>query len=238
MFRSTLNKFLLAASLLTCMFCNKDSGILQPEPVKYGKISGKVIHPDNNLLIRVVAEDGIDTATRNPETQMFTFDSIQCGKCILQVRADGYGLFQGMIMLDTAPFRFHDIVLAQIPSQISFIYPSNSQYLDSAYFSLSPTTVSDSGFWVFINFGDKMITESVNKVLTILPDTAGVQIEWTLDESLSLFFPYWKLSTMDTVKVTIGSKALTQWKDTLSGDCRVFFPVDTSFIRTIWQKKI
>jgi hypothetical protein len=233
MFQNAFFRILIVTitSFLTFMFCNKESGILQ-SGVQYGSISGKIIHPDNNLVIRVIAEDGIDSTTRNPESQMFIFDSIKCGKCILQVRADGYGLFEAMIMLDKPLFNCHDIVLAQVPQQISFIYPSNSQYLDSVYFSLSTPSVTDSSFGVFVNFVDKMDTASVNKALIILPDTVGVQTEWTLDRSLSLFFPYWKLSTIDTVKVTVSRMALDRWGDTLDRDCTVFYPVDTNFIRT------
>jgi hypothetical protein len=82
-----------------------------------------------------------------------------------------------------------------------------------------------------------MDTESVNKVLTILPDTVGVQKIWSLDMSISLFFPYWRLSKIDTVKITVGRQSINEWKDTLIHDCSVFYPVDTAFIRTFRYEK-
>ncbi len=236
MFRSVFFNLFILTSFLSFISCNNESGVVHPE-VQYGSISGKIIHPDNNLLIIVSSEDGADSGTRNNESQMFAFDRIKYGKCILQVLADGYGLFEEFIRLDKPVFICRDIVLAKVPRQISYIIPSSDIYLDSLYFSIYSTSITDSGFWSYINFNDIMDTASVNKALTILPDTAGVQTEWALNRSLSVFFPYWKLSTNDTVKVTIGRKALNRWNDTLDHDCTVFYPVDTNFIRTTWLKK-
>jgi hypothetical protein len=218
------------------MFCNKDSGV-QP-PLQYGSISGKIIHPDNNLLIRVTSDDGVVTAPLNPETHMFTFDSIKAGNCILKVSANGYGLFEMVIVLDKPLYTCHDIVLTKVPPQINTVYPSSSQYLDSLFFNLSSPSNTDSGFWVFINFNEIMDTTSVNNALTILPDTVGIQKEWAITiRSLYLFFPYRRLSTIDTVKVAVGRKALTRFDDTLACDLNLFYPVDTNFIRTNRLKK-
>jgi hypothetical protein len=219
------------------MACNKDAGIIQ-SGVQYGTISGKILHPDNNMLILVTSEERVDTATRNPESQMFTIDSIKYGKCILQIWADGYGLFEQMLTIDKPLYICHDIMLAQFPSVINFIYPSSSQYLDFPYFSISSPSITDSGFWCFINFLDKMDTPSVNSALTLSPDAVGVQKEWTpLTTTLSLFYPYWRLSTIDTVKIKIGRTALDQWGDTLNRELLLFYPVDTNFIRTTMVKK-
>jgi hypothetical protein len=231
MFRSAFFKFLISASFLAFMFCNKDSGVSPPEGVKYGSISGKVIHPDNNLLISVIAEDGIDTTIRDPESQMFFFDSVKCGKCIIHVSADSFALFEQMLILDKPLFICHDIVLAQFPGRINFVYPSNSQYFDSVYLGISSPSVTDSGFWCFINFNAQMDTASVNEALALSPDTVGIQKIWTLTTSLSLYYTYWRLSTIDTVKVKIGRMAMDMWGDTLERDFMIFFPVDTTYIR-------
>jgi hypothetical protein len=213
------------------MACNNPAG------VQYGSISGKIIHPDNNLHISVVSENGVDSTTLNPQSHMFTFNGIKFGKCILQISAKGYGFFEQMIQLDKPSYICHDIVLARFPAVINFIYPSSSQYLDLHYFSISSPSVTDSGFWCFINFDDKMDTPSVNKALTLLPDTVGIQKEWTpITTSLSLFYPYWRLSTIDTVKVKISRMALDQWGDTLDCDLMLFYPVDANFIRTLLKK--
>jgi hypothetical protein len=237
MFRSTFFKFLIAILFLTFIFCNKESGVLQSEGIQYGSLSGKIIHPDNNLLIRVISEEGIDSAARNPESQMFTFDSIKYGKCLLKVTANEYMLFEERITLDKPLYICHDIVLAQFPPQISYLYPPNSQYLDSFFFSLSSPSITDSGFVVSIAFNDRMDTTSFQGAFTILPDTIGVQKIWFFDTQISLFFPYWKLSTIDTVKVSISRIARNHWGDTLVRDCTVFYPVDTNFIHTILKIK-
>lgn len=236
MFQSIFFKFLMATSFLTFIFCNDEPGTVQTE-AQYGSISGKIIHPDNNLLIRVTSDDGVVTAPLNPETHMFTFDSIKAGNCILKVSANGYGLFEMVIVLDKPLYTCHDIVLTKVPPQINTVYPSSSQYLDSLFFNLSSPSNTDSGFWVFINFNEIMDTTSVNNALTILPDTVGIQKEWTpITTSLSLFYPYWRLSTIDTVKVKISRMALDQWGDTLDCDLMLFYPVDANFIRTLLKK--
>ena len=221
----------MVTPFLTCMFCNNESGVLQAG-VQYGAISGKILHPDNNLFIRMISEGGVDTTTRDPESQTFTFDSIKCGKCILQVRADGYGLFEEKFILNKPQFICHDIVLAQTPPHVSYLFPSNSQNLDSVFFSLYNSSITDTGFLVVVSFGTHMDTVSVKEALTILPDTVGVQTEVLLRMSLIVFFPYWKLATIDTVKVSIGRGAVDEWGVSLDCDYTVFYPVDTSFIRT------
>jgi hypothetical protein len=232
MFRSTFIRFFIVPSFLPFIFCT------QPTDVQYGSISGKVIHPDNNLLIRVISQVRVDTVTRNPITQMFSADRIKYGKCILQVRAEGYGLFEQMIWLDKPQFKCQDIVLADIPQQISFIYPANSQRLDSLYYSFRSPSISDTGFWVFVNFNNLMDSASVKNALTVSPDMGGVHTDWDLDRSLSIYFPYSKLSTIDTVKVTVSRKAKNkEWGDTLDHDCTVFYPIDTAFVRSLLVNK-
>ena len=76
-----------------------------------------------------------------------------------------------------------------------------------------------------------MDTASVNAVLTLSPDTVGIQKIWTLTTSLAFYYTFRRLSTIDTVKIKIGSKALDEWGDTLARDFMTFYPVDTTYIR-------
>lgn len=231
MFLSTFINVILVSLFLPLLFCN-ETGTLQPDGVQYGTISGRVLYPDTNLFIRMISADGADTATRNPESQMFTFNHIRFGNCILQVKADGYGLFEEKFVLEQPQFICHDIVLAQTPPQVAYLFPSNSQNLDSVFFSLYHSSITDSGFQVVITFNDIMDSASVFEALTVSPDTVGVQTELVLLRSLIVHFPYWKLAAVDTVKVSISTKAINKWKDTLGCTYTVFYPVDTSFIRT------
>ena len=80
-------------------------------------------------------------------------------------------------------------------------------------------------------------TASVYKALTILPDTVGVQTELVLRQALIVIFPYWKLATSDTVKVSLGRGAINKWGDSLDFVYTVFYPVDTNFIRTTQLEK-
>ncbi|MBN1602774.1 MAG: hypothetical protein JW915_14285 [Chitinispirillaceae bacterium] len=225
-------KLLTVVSLPIFFFCINDSEISQPDGLHYGSISGKVVHPDNNLIIRVLSEEKIDTLFWDPGSQKFFIDGIKYGQLLLQVEADGYRFFEAKIVLDKPAYICNDIVLARVPSQIAYLYPANSQNLDSEYFDLHEPQVTDSGFQADITFNEVMKTALVNKVLTIYPDSAGVEVIWNFDRSLTIHFPYWKLATVDTVGVSIGRLAENRWDDTLDFDFSVFYPVDTDYIRS------
>jgi hypothetical protein len=226
MFRIVFFQFLFVASLLALIVCNN------PEGVQRGSISGKLLYPDSNLVIRVVSGEGVDSTTRDPQSKIFTFDGILYGNCILQIKSKGYGLFEQKLVLDKPLFTCHDIALAQTPPDVAYLDPSNSRVIDSLYFSLESPAITDSTFMISLTFSDKMDTASVEKVLTILPDTVGVKLIWALRASLYMIFPYWKLATIDKIKVSVGRKAITQWGDTLASDYNVFYPVDTTYVRS------
>jgi hypothetical protein len=229
MIRSIFFRFLLATSIVAFTFCNKDTGVLQPQ---YGSISGKIINPpEKGLLICLVTRKGIDTTTFNPATQTFVFDHVKYGSCIVQVSADSSPPFEQLLILDKPSYVCHDIVLGMFPSRINYVYPNNSQYVDSSYLSIASPQATDSGLWCFINFSIKMDTTTVNAALTILPDTVGVRKEWTLTTSLAFFFTYKRLSTIDTVKIKIGGQAIDEWGDPLGRDFMTFYPIDNSYIR-------
>jgi hypothetical protein len=232
MIRGILFRFLLATSIIAFMFCNKEQGVLQPDGVRYGSISGKIIHPpDSSLSICLVTPDGIDTATINLESRIFFFDSVKWGSCIIQVSADSFAPFEQLLILNRPSYICHDIVLDHFPRHFNYVYPSCSQYLDSAYLSISSPQATDSGFWCYINFNDQMDTASVNGALTLSPDTVGIQKIWTLTTSLAFFYTYRRLSTIDTVEIKIASRSLDQWGDTLDRDFTTFFPVDTAYLQ-------
>jgi hypothetical protein len=225
-------RFLFTTSIIAFIFCNKEQGVLQPDGVRYGSISGKIIQPpDSGLIICLVTSDGIDTATLNPESHMFLFDSVKWGSCIVQVSADSFEPFEQLLVLNKPLYICHDIVLDHYPEHINFVYPSCSQYLDSAYLSISSPQVTDSGFWCYINFSRSMNTASVDSALTVSPDTAGIKKEWTITTSLSFYYSYKRLSTIDTVKIKIASRALDDFGDTLDRDFTTFFPVDTAYLQ-------
>jgi hypothetical protein len=231
MFQSIFFKFLMATSFLTFIFCNDEPGTVQTE-AQYGSISGKIIHPDNNLLIRVLSEDGADTIPCNPTTKMFTADSIKYGNCLIQVKANDYMLFEKKLVLDEPQYICHDIVLSPCPWQVAYLDPSSSQHLDSVFCSIHEPSITDTGFMVCLTFSNDMDTASVGNALTILPDTVGVQKIWARKLSLYLLFPYSKLATTDTVKVSVSKMAKNGWGDTLEDDFSFFYTVDTNFIRT------
>ena len=235
MFRGSFLTFLTAMPLFTFVFCNNVS---QPEEVEYGSISGKILYPDSNLLIRIIPEYGNDdTTTRDSVSRMFVFDSVKTGKCILQVSADGYGFHEQKFILNKRQFICHDIALAHTPSVVSYLFPSNSQNFDSLFFSISHSSITDTGIQVIITFNDWMDSASVIKALTILPDSVGVQAELVLKQSLVVYFPYWKLASIDTARVTVGTGAFDRWDDHLEFDYSVFFPVDPDFIRATRLKE-
>lgn len=221
----------MAAGFFTVFFCNDDSGVVKPT-VKYGSVTGRVIHPDNNLLVRIVSLGGTDSTQCNPETGVFVFDSVKYGICLIQVEADKYGLFEGKVKLDSPEYVCKDIVLALTPIQVSYLSPSNSQNLDARYFSQKEPLITDSGFLFAITFYDRMDTASVEAVLTILPDSVGVHKIWAIRQSFYLLFPYEKLAVTDTVRITIGRQAKDKWDDTLEHDFSIFYPVDTAFVRS------
>jgi len=230
MFRGVFFTFLTALPILAFIFC---SNVTQPEAIEYGSISGKILYPDSNLLIRIIPEDGrVDTTTLDPVAQMFAFDSVKTGKCILQVSAKGYGFHEQKFILNKRQFICHDIALAHTPESVSYLFPSNSQNFDSLFFSVAHSSITDTGIQVIITFYDWMDSASVIKALTILPDTVGVQAELVLRQSLVVFFPYWKLASVDTVRVTVGTGAFDRWDYHLDFDYSIFFPVDSSYIRT------
>jgi hypothetical protein len=78
---------------------------------------------------------------------------------------------------------------------------------------------------------------SFEKGLTIWPDTAEMTIEWEFSQENSILFPYSKLTTVDTLKVSLTKKVLTSDGDSLDFDCTLFYPIDTAFIRKTFLKK-
>ena len=236
LFRTGLFAFFIVPSLIAFLFCNN---VAQPEEIQYGSISGKILHPDNNLFIRLSNESGdVDTTTRDPASQTFNFDSVKIGKCILQIRADGYGLHEQLFVLNSRQFICPDIVLAPTPSEVSYLYPSNSQNIDSVYCSLYHSAITDTGFQVVITLNSYFDSTIIYEALTILPDSVGVQKELVNRQSLVVFFPYWKLATIDTVTVSVaregklGRFVTDTWDDTLDFDYSVFYPIDTGYIRS------
>lgn len=220
------------------MFCTNAT---EPEVVEYGTISGKMLYPDpdTSLLIRIIPEDErVDTVSLDPATRTFTFNNVKTGHCILQISADGYGLHEEIFVLNKAHLVCKDIVLSHTPSQLSYLFPSNSQNIDSVYCSLFHSAITDTGFQVVITLNSYYDSTAVYEALTIQPDTVGVERVLIQDQSLVVFFPYWKLATIDTVKITIarqgklGRYVEDTWNDTLDFDFTVFFPIDTQFIRT------
>jgi hypothetical protein len=99
--------------------------------------------------------------------------------------------------------------------------------------------MTDTGFQVVITLNSKYDSTVVYEALTVLPDTVGVQRELVQGQSLVVFFPYWKLATIDTVKVSIarqgkfGRFVADEWDDTLDFDYTVFFPIDTNHIDAV-----
>ena len=213
-----------------------DDIVLTPQ---YGSISGKILYPETDLTIRILPEDGrVDFATVDPVTQTFTFNNVKTGNCIIQISADGYGLHEQIFLFNKPHFIFPDIALSHTPSAVSYLFPSNSQNIDSVYCSLFHSAITDTGFQVVITLNSYYDSTTVYEALTVLPDTVGMQRELVNRQSLVVFFPYWKLATIDTVQITVarqgkfGRFVTDEWDDTLDFDYTVFFPVDTHFVRT------
>lgn len=229
MYKNGVFKTLLATTVLAFLFCNDDSGVVKPE---HGLVTGRVLHPDNNLLVRIISLGGADSTQCNPATGEFVFERVPYGKCLVQVEADKYGLFETKVILDAPKYVCKDIVLALTPVQVSYLSPSNSQNLDARYFSQKEPIITDSGVLFAITFYDRMDTASVEAALTVLPDSVGVHTIWAIRQSLYLLFPYEKLAVTDTVRITVGRQAKDKWDDTLEHDFSIFYPVDTAFVRT------
>jgi hypothetical protein len=202
-----------------------------------GSISGKLLHPDNHVVIRIMSVERIDTVSLDPESHIFSLNNISYGNYILQVEAEGYMTFEQKIVFDKPSFICHDIILSRTPRQISYLFPSSCQNFDMQYFNLHEPQATDSGFNPEITFNQEMDTLSVNEAITISPDTVGVEVTWFLEKTLMFHFPYWKLATVDTVKVTISSKAINRYNDSLDFDYTIIYPVDADYIRSNLLKK-
>jgi hypothetical protein len=202
-----------------------------------GSISGKILHPDNNLIVRIISVGRTDTVSLDPGSHLFTLRSLKYGNYIIQVTAAGYTGFEQKIVLNTPVYTCHDIILSRAPGQISYLFPSSSQNLDMQYFNFHEPQVNDSGFNPEIAFNQEMDTASANKVITILPDTVGVEVIWSLNRVLVVHFPYWKLATVDTVRVSVRKEAINIYGDSLDSDYSVFYPIDKEYIRTNYLKK-
>lgn len=232
MFKFIYYKFIIAIPFFIFVSCNG----VQLES-QYGSISGKVLHPDSNLVICIISVERTDTVSLDPQSHQFTLKNIDYGNYILQVSSDGYGGFEQKIVLNTPIFTCHDIILSRTPQQIGYLFPSSSLNLDMHYFDLHEPQANDSGVNLEIAFNQEMDTVSANEAITILPDTVGVEVIWSLNRVLVVHLPYWKLATIDTVKVSISTKATNIYDDSLEFDYAVFYPVDASYIRTTKLKK-
>jgi hypothetical protein len=219
------------------MLCNGESPLAPEKKIQYGSLSGKILHPDNNLEIRAVHENGIDTVIRNPESQMFSFDRIVYGMCILQINASGYGVIERRLNVNTPKYTFPDIILSRFPSQIINVLPSNSQNIDSQYYSVDTSALTGDGFMVSFEYAKEIDQSSFEKGLSIWPDTAGMTIEWEFSQENSILFPYSKLATVDTLKVSLTKKVLTGDGDSLDFDFTLFYPIDTAFVRKTFLEK-
>lgn len=233
MLRTVLFKGLILQLFLIFISCN--SGV-EPQ-MELGSISGKLLHPDSNVVIRIISVERVDTLSVDPESYMFTLKNLKHGSYILQAKADGYSMFETKIVLDSPEFTCHDIILSRSANLVSYLYPSSFRNLDKEYFDLREMQANDSGFDPEITFNDYMDTASVNEAMTIFPDTAGVLVTWFLERSIAFHFPYWKLAAVDTVRVVISTKALNKWGDTLDNEYIITYPVDAAYIRENLVKK-
>lgn len=233
MLKAILFKIVILPLFLIFISCNNS---VEPQ-MELGSISGKLLHPDNNAVIRIVSVEKVDTLSVDPVSQMFTLNNLKYGSYILQAKADGYSMFEQKIVLNSPLFTCNDIVLSRSVNLVSYLYPSSCRNLDRDYFDLRELQANDSGFDPEITFNDYMDTATVNAAMTIFPDTVGVLVTWFLERSIAFHFPYWKLATVDTVKVVISTKAVNKWGDTLDNDYIIAYPVDAAYIRTNLLKK-
>jgi hypothetical protein len=233
MLKTVLFKVVILQLFLIFTTCNNG---VEPQ-TELGSISGKLLHPDNNAVVRIISAKKVDTLSPDPATQIFTLKNLEYGSYILQVKADGYSMFEQKIVLNSPLFICPDIVLSRSANLAAFLYPSSYRNLDKEYFDLLEPQVNDSGFDPEITFNDYMDTASVNAAMTIFPDTAGVLVTWFLERSIAFHFPYWKLATVDTVRVVISTKAINKWGDSLDTDYIITYPVDADYIRANLVKK-